>query len=130
MRRTGTIFLRCEKLVPTFHKINVKDRYQILTSVKKWYHVITYEKLLSQITHVKNWYQILTRVKNWYQIVTDGKNWYLIVTDISDKTVKKWNRMQNAADLGGGVFYQCEKYACMLYEFDSRSHESIIYLLP
>ena len=41
------------------------------------------------------------------------KNWYLIVTDASDKTVKNWNRMQNAADLG--VLYQCEEYACMLY---------------
>ena len=50
--------------------------------------------------------------------LTDFKNWYmyLIVTDVSDKTVKIWKRMQNAADLG--VFYQCEEYACMLYEID------------
>ena len=34
---------------------------------------------------------------------------WLIVTDVSDKNVKNWNRMQNAADWGGGggVFYQC-----------------------
>ena len=37
-----------------------------------------------------------------------------IVTDVSDKTVKNWIRMQNAADLG--VFYKCEECACMLYE--------------
>ena len=30
---------------------------------------------------------------------------YLIVTDVCDKTVKTWNRMQNAADLGGGGGY-------------------------
>ena len=30
--------------------------------------------------------------------------------------VKNTNRMQNAADLGGGgVFYQCEEYAFMLH---------------
>ena len=49
------------------------------------------------------------------------KNWYLIVTDVSDKTVKNRNRMQNAAYLvcvcvGGGHFYQCVEYACVLYE--------------
>ena len=42
------------------------------------------------------------------------KNWYLNVTDDRDKTEENWNRMQNAADLV--VFYQCEEYACMLYE--------------
>ena len=39
----------------------------------------------------------------------------LIVTDVCDKTVKNI-RMEckiNAADF---VFYQCEEYACMLYE--------------
>ena len=38
----------------------------------------------------------------------------LVVTDVSDKTVKNWNRMQNAADLEG-VFYQSDAYAYMLY---------------
>ena len=38
--------------------------------------------------------------ENLVQIITDVKNWYLIVTDVSDKTVKNWNRMQNATDLG------------------------------
>ena len=80
--------------------------------------VITYDKLVSKLVsklpRVKNWYQILAHVKNWYQIITHMKNWYLIVTEVSDKTVKNWNRMQNAADLG--VFYQCEEYACMLHE--------------
>ena len=60
---------------------------------------------------MKNWYQIFTNVNNWYQIITDVKNWYLIAIDVSNKTVKNWNRMQNAAD-----FYQCEENACMLYE--------------
>ena len=69
---------------------------------------------------MKNSYQTLTHVTNWYQIITCMKNWNLIVTGDSDKTVKNWNRMQNAADfffffLGGGggwgVFYQCEAYA-------------------
>ena len=36
--------------------------------------------------------------------------------------VKKWNRMQNAADLG--VFYQCEEYACMLHIISLRAHFS------
>ena len=58
---------------------------------------------------VQNWYQIITCVKIWYQIITVVKNWYLIVTDVSDKTVKKWNWVQYAADLVG------EEYACMLY---------------
>ena len=46
------------------------------------------------------------------------KNWYLMFTDVNDKTVKNWNIVQNAADSGGGggVFYQCEEYPCMLYE--------------
>ena len=41
--------------------------------------------------------------------------------DVIDKTVQNWNRMQNAAECvwgGGGVFYQCEEYACRLYKFD------------
>ena len=29
--------------------------------------------------------------------------------------VKNWNRMQNTADLGGGVFYQYEEHVCMLH---------------
>ena len=33
------------------------------------------------------------------------KNWYLIATDVSDKTLKNWNRIQNAADLGGGGYF-------------------------
>ena len=79
-------------------------------------------------THVKNGYQILTLVKNWYQIITHMKNWYLTVTDVSDKTVKNWNRKQNAADLV--VFYQCEGYACMLYKIWFRAHfsQSVRYL--
>ena len=32
--------------------------------------------------------------------------------------------MQNAADLGGGVFYQCEEYACMLNIISLRAHFS------
>ena len=91
--------------------INVKNRYQILTrmknqyqittSVEKRYQIITYEKLVSKPTRVRNWFQILTHVKNWYQIITEVKNWNSIVTNVSVKTVKNWNRMQNAADLGG-----------------------------
>ena len=71
--------------------------------------------MVSNLTRVKNWYQILTNVKNRYQIITDVMNWYLIVTDVRNKTtVKHWNRMQKAADLGRvGVFYQCEEYACV-----------------
>ena len=44
-------------------------------------------------------------MKNWYQIITHMKNWYLIATDVSDKTLKNWNRIQNAADLGGGGYF-------------------------
>ena len=62
---------------------NVTNRYQILTSVKIWYQII--------IIYVNNWYPIITHIKNWY----------LNVTHVSDKTVKNWNRMQNAADLEG-----------------------------
>ena len=50
------------------------------------------------------------------------KNWYLIVTHFNDKIVKNWN--QNAADLW--AFYQCEEYACMLYETCFRAHFSQI----
>ena len=94
----------------------MKNRYQIRTSMKNWYQMMTCENFVSKLTSLKSWYQILTPVKYRYQIITDVKNCYLIVTDVSDKTVKlrKWNRMQNAADLG--VFYQCEEYTCMLYE--------------
>ena len=113
--------LTCEELVRFFSDVknlyqiftNVKNRYQILPSVTNWYQIITCVKLVSKLTHVKNWYKILTHKKNWYQIITDVKIWYLIVTDVSDKTVKNWNRMQNAADL---VYYQCEGYACLLNE--------------
>ena len=104
VRKTGTIFLRCEESVPNPHIL------------EKWYQIITYENLVSKLTRAKSWYQILNHVENWYQIITDRKNWGLIVTDVSDKTVNNWNRMQNAADWGRGVFYQCEEYACMLYE--------------
>ena len=38
-----------------------------------------------------------------------------IAVDVSDKTVKNWNRMQNAVELR--VFYRCEKYACYI-KFD------------
>ena len=35
--------------------------------------------------------------------------------------------MQNAADLGGGgVFYQCEEYACMLHILLLRAHFEIL----
>ena len=55
--------------------------------------------LVSQLKRVNNWYQILIHVK---QIgIKYVKNWYFIVTDVIGKTVKNWNRMQNAADLGG-----------------------------
>ena len=46
---------------------------------------------------------------HWHQFtrfITDVKNWYLIVTDVSDKTMKNWDRMLNAADFfrgGGGI---------------------------
>ena len=39
-------------------------------------------------------------------MVIDVKNWYLIITDASNKTVKDWNRMQNATDLEG-FFLMC-----------------------
>ena len=78
--------------------------------------------MVSKLTRVKNWCQMITHVKNWYQSITDVKNWYLIVTDVSHKTLKNWNRMQNAAD--SGVFYQCEEYACMLYEIWLRAYFS------
>ena len=79
--------------------------------------------MVSKLTRVKNWYQILTYVKNWYQSITEVKIWYLIVTDASDKTVKNWNQMQNAADWGV-VFYHCEEYACMLYGIRHRTYFS------
>ena len=59
------------------------------------------KEMVLKLKRVKNWSQILTHVQNWYQIIADVKNWYLICTDVNDKTVQKWNRMQNAADLGG-----------------------------
>ena len=43
------------------------------------------------------------------------ETWYFIATDVIEKSVKNWNRMQNAADLG--IFYQCEGYACFI-KFD------------
>ena len=67
---------------------------------KHWYKITKCKKMVSKFTRVKNWYKILTYVKKRYQIITHNKNWYLIVTYVSDKTVKNWNRMQNAADLG------------------------------
>ena len=68
----------CEEPLPNPHiwKIGIKTH--------------TCEELVPNSTHLKN----------RYQIVTDVKNWYLIVTDVSDKIVKNWNRMQNAAELG------------------------------
>ena len=72
---------------------NVKNRYQTLTLVTNRYQILT---------SVKNWYQIIIiYVNNWYPIITHIKNWYLNVTHVSDKTVKNWNRMQNAADFEG-----------------------------
>ena len=39
--------------------------------------------------------------------------------------VKNWNQMQNAAVWGGGgVFYHCEEYACMLHIILLRAHFS------
>ena len=40
---------------------------------------------------------------------------YSTVTDGKGKTVKYWNRMRNSPGYGG-IFYQCEEYACMQYE--------------
>ena len=91
----------------------MKNQYQILTSVKIGTKIITCEKFrVSKLTRVKNRYQIIRHAKYWNHIITHMKNWYLIVTDVSAITVKNWNRLQNAADLG--VFYQCEEYACTL----------------
>ena len=70
--------------------LNVKNRYQILTSVKDLY----------QNLHVRRTGTNPRTCENWYQIITHMKNWYLIVTDVSE-TVENWNRMQNAADFGG-----------------------------
>ena len=86
--------------------------------MKNLYQIITCEKFVSKLTRVKNWYQILTHVKN----NTKLSQMYLIVTDVSDKTVKNLNRVETAADLG--VFYQCEEYACMLYESLHRAYFS------
>ena len=40
--------------------------------------------------------------------------------------VRNWNQMQNAADSGGGggVFFQCEEYACMLRIISLRANFS------
>ena len=48
------------------------------------------------------------------------KNWCLIVTDVSDKIMKNWNGMQNAADFGGGVgvfkfAYICNLTSCVFF---------------
>ena len=80
----------------------MKSRYQILTSVKNWYQIIICDKMASKLTRVKNLYLILTHVNNLYQIIKHIKNWYVIVSYATDKTVKNWNRMQNAAYLWGG----------------------------
>ena len=68
-------------------------------------------------SHVKNWYQnshvcrSVELVANPHTCeklipnITHMKNWYLIATAVSNKTVKNWNRMQNAADLGGGGYF-------------------------
>ena len=112
------ILFTCEELVQFFS--DVKNWYQIFTNVKNWYQILT---------RVKDRYQILTSVKIGYQIITCEKlvsshtceglvpnlytcenlvpnhhrceNWDIIVIYVSDKTVKNWNRMQNAADFGG-----------------------------
>ena len=89
------------------------NRYQFLTRVRNRYQILTSVKIGIKSSHVKNGIKthtcdelvlILTHVKNWYQIITHIKNWYLIATYVSDKTVKNWNRMRNAADLGGILF--------------------------
>ena len=82
----------------------MKSRYQILTSVKNWYQIIICEEMAPKLTRVKNLYLILTHVNNLYQIIKHMRNWYVIVSYVIDKTVKNWNRMQNAAYLwvGGG----------------------------
>ena len=102
-----------ELSVPNPH--SVKNRYQILISVKNWYQIITCETLVSKLTCAKNWYLTITHMKKLvpkYHLYM--KNWYLIFTDVSDKTVKNWNRVQNAAALV--VFYYYEEYGCLLYE--------------
>ena len=81
------------------------------------YPILTAVKIGIKSSHVKIVIK-LTRVKYWYQILTDVKNWYLIVTDVSDKTVKKWNRIQNAADWGGGYFINVRKtHVCNMKDF-------------
>ena len=70
---------------------------------EKLISIITCEKLVSKCTRVNNRYQILTDVKKWYQIIKDVKKRYIIVKDVSDKTVKNWNRMKNAAIFGGNL---------------------------
>ena len=104
VRRTGTIFS------------DVKNRYQVLTS---WKNGI-------KSSHMKNWYQNShvrragTKFSTMWKIGTKlsqiGRTGTL--SSQMSVSVNNWNRMQNAADWGGGggVFYQCEEYACMLYE--------------
>ena len=78
----------------------MKNRYQILISVKKLCQFITLEKFGIE-THTC---EVLVpnphTCEDWYQIITDVKNWHLIVTDVSDKTVKIRNRLQSATDFG------------------------------
>ena len=71
---------------------------------------------------MKTWYQILTCVKNWYQIITD--DWLLIFPDVFDKTVKILNgmKMQQLWE----VLYQCEDYACMLFEIFFTKREILL----
>ena len=49
----------------------MKNRYQILISVKNWCQIITCEKCVTKnLIREKNWYNILTFVKNCYHIIT------------------------------------------------------------
>ena len=58
LRRTGSIFLRCEELVLNFYKC--EELVPVLH---------TCEELVLDFTNVKNQYKLLTDVKNWYQFL-------------------------------------------------------------
>ena len=82
-------------------------KYHILyyLRVKNWYDFLICEELVPNFHK----YQILTRLTNRYQNLTSVKNWYQIKMVSKLIHVKNWY-------LQGLVFYQCDEYACMLYE--------------